>query len=123
MRNVVTGHPEMREALGCADHLGDVTITKKSLREAMSVTQYAVAVAYYERLLRPQVEADVPDGTPPMIADAGSPEVVPAPVSTAKPSTVDQATGVRTRASSRPVRRSGAKPSAGGFVPQRWSSC
>jgi hypothetical protein len=43
---------------------GDVRISKKYLIGHMSPTQYEVAMAYYQQLLKRQVEEDVPDGSP-----------------------------------------------------------
>jgi hypothetical protein len=43
---------------------GQVRITKKFLRESMTVSQFDAAIAYYDNLLRQQVESDVPDTLP-----------------------------------------------------------
>jgi hypothetical protein len=44
---------------------GGVRITKKYLRESMSMQVYEMARLHYEQLLRQQVEEDVPDHAPP----------------------------------------------------------
>jgi hypothetical protein len=51
----------LREIMGLG---GDVRISKKYLIGHMSPTQYEVAMAYYQQLLKRQVEEDVPDGSP-----------------------------------------------------------
>jgi ERF superfamily len=54
---------------------GQARITKKFLRESMTVTQFEVARAYYERLLKQQIEEDIPDHEPPFPhRDPGAPE-------------------------------------------------
>jgi hypothetical protein len=53
---------------------GEVLISKKFLKKSMTLTQFEVARAYYERLLRQQVENDVPDGRPP---PTGKPHPLP----------------------------------------------
>ena len=45
---------------------GGVRITKKYLRESMSMQVYEMAREHYEQLLRQQVEEDVPDHAPPV---------------------------------------------------------
>jgi hypothetical protein len=50
----------LREIMGLS---GETRITKKLLREAMTMTHFTVALAYYEQMLKRQVEEDVPDGT------------------------------------------------------------
>jgi hypothetical protein len=52
-------------------------ITKKLVRASMTVTQYQVALAYYEQLLRRQVEEDVPNE--PHAPTAAAAEPAPAP--------------------------------------------
>jgi hypothetical protein len=49
----------LREIMGLP---GEARISKKFLGEAMTVTQYHAALAYYERMLKAQIEEDVPDG-------------------------------------------------------------
>jgi hypothetical protein len=71
------GH-QLQEILGLA---GTARITKKYRREQMAPTQYQVAMASYEQLLKRQVEQDVPDvptkessdGNPPSPPDAPQP--------------------------------------------------
>jgi hypothetical protein len=48
----------------------EAKITKKLVRETMTPAQYRVAMAYYEQLLKKQVEEDVPDAEPPAPAAA-----------------------------------------------------
>jgi hypothetical protein len=48
----------LREIMGLS---GDTRISKKFLAATMTPTQHQVAVAYYEQLLKRQVEEDVPD--------------------------------------------------------------
>jgi hypothetical protein len=67
----------LREVMGLS---GEARITKKLLRVTMSSTQYTVAFAYYEQLLKRQAEEDVPDGTPTTEAPASE----PAPAATAE---------------------------------------
>ena len=52
---------QLRRIMGLT---GEVRISKKFLRESMTLTQFEVARAYYERVLKQQVEEDVPDGSP-----------------------------------------------------------
>jgi hypothetical protein len=49
----------------------DTTITKKFLRESMTMAQYEVAWQHYNEVLKPRVEADVSDD--PAAGDGGSP--------------------------------------------------
>jgi hypothetical protein len=52
----------LREIMGLT---GEVRVSKKFLRDSMTLTQFEVARTYYKRLLKQQVEEDVPDGLPP----------------------------------------------------------
>jgi hypothetical protein len=60
---------------------GEVRISKKFLREAMTMAQYEVAISYYEQMLKRQVEEDVPDVA---LSETGQPDA-PAAVSTPTP--------------------------------------
>jgi hypothetical protein len=67
---LATAANEPKEALGSRLRNllrlpGDVRISKKFLRERMGQAAYDAARAYYEGVIREQVEADVPDHEPP----------------------------------------------------------
>lgn len=61
----------LREIMGLT---GEVRVSKKFLRDSMTLNQFEVARAYYERLLKQQVENDVLDGPPP---PSGKPHPLP----------------------------------------------
>jgi hypothetical protein len=67
----------LREIMGMP---GEVRISKKFLRESMTMNQFDTAQAYYENLLRSQVEENVPDGTRDPQGEPDAPEAAPAPV-------------------------------------------
>jgi hypothetical protein len=52
----------LREIMGLTS---EVRISKKFLRDSMTLTQFEVARAYYEKILKRQVEEDVPNYEPP----------------------------------------------------------
>jgi hypothetical protein len=67
---------------------GEARITKKLLRESMTPAQYRVAFAYYEQMLKRQVEEDVPDGSTPTHGEPDAPEAVSVSESVAEPNAI-----------------------------------
>jgi hypothetical protein len=63
---------------------GQVRITKKFLRASMTLSQFDAAIAYYDHLLRQQVEVDVPD-IPPVTEGPNEPAAPESPVPVAAP--------------------------------------
>jgi ERF superfamily protein len=63
----------LRRIMGLSD---DVRITKRLLRETMTMQLFEMARTHYEQLLRWQVEDDVPDGTPPDTGEVSTPAPV-----------------------------------------------
>jgi hypothetical protein len=81
---LATATNEPKEALGSRLRnlmrlSGDTPINKKFLREQMTQAQYDAARAYYERVIREQVEDDVPTHEPPAPARQDDPEATQPP--------------------------------------------